>query len=71
MGDFWYRGTADSLYQNLQIIKLHHPRHVLVLAGDHIYKMDYGPMLASHVEKRPTSRSASSRCRASRRPRSA
>ena len=52
MGDFWYRGTADSLYQNLQIIKLHHPRHVLVLAGDHIYKMDYGPMLASHVEKR-------------------
>lgn len=52
MGNFWYRGTADSLYQNLQIIRLHHPRHVLVLAGDHIYKMDYGPMLASHVEKR-------------------
>jgi glucose-1-phosphate adenylyltransferase len=52
LGDFWYRGTADSLYQNLQIIKLHHPRHVLVLAGDHIYKMDYGPMLASHVEKK-------------------
>jgi glucose-1-phosphate adenylyltransferase len=52
MGDFWYRGTADSLYQNMQTIKLHHPRHVLVLAGDHIYKMDYGPMLASHVEKK-------------------
>jgi glucose-1-phosphate adenylyltransferase len=52
LGNFWYRGTADSLYQNLQIIRLHHPRHVLVLAGDHIYKMDYGPMLASHVEKR-------------------
>ncbi len=52
MGDSWYRGTADSLYQNLQIIKLHHPRHVLVLAGDHIYKMDYGPMLAAHVEKK-------------------
>jgi len=52
LGDFWYRGTADSLYQNLQIIKLHHPRHILVLAGDHIYKMDYGPMLASHVEKK-------------------
>jgi glucose-1-phosphate adenylyltransferase len=52
MGNFWYRGTADSLYQNLQIIRLHHPRHVLVLAGDHIYKMDYGPMLAAHVEKR-------------------
>ncbi|HKU13438.1 MAG TPA: glucose-1-phosphate adenylyltransferase [Steroidobacteraceae bacterium] len=52
LGNFWYRGTADSLYQNLQIIRLHHPRHVLVLAGDHIYKMDYGPMLAAHVEKR-------------------
>ena len=52
MGDFWYRGTADSLYQNLQIIKLHNPKHILVLAGDHIYKMDYGPMLASHVAKR-------------------
>jgi glucose-1-phosphate adenylyltransferase len=52
LGSEWYRGTADSLYQNLQTIRLHHPRHVLVLAGDHIYKMDYGPMLASHVEKR-------------------
>src|ERR1044072_5089009 len=52
LGNSWDRGTADSLYQNLQIIRLHHPRHVLVLAGDHIYKMDYGPMLASHVEKR-------------------
>ncbi len=52
MGEFWYRGTADSLYQNLQIIKLHNPRHILVLAGDHIYKMDYGVMLASHVAKR-------------------
>ncbi len=52
LGDFWYRGTADSLYQNLEIIKLHRPRHVLVLAGDHIYKMDYGPMLAYHLEKK-------------------
>lgn len=52
LGDMWYRGTADSLYQNLQIIKLHHPKHILVLAGDHIYKMDYGPMLAAHVEKK-------------------
>jgi glucose-1-phosphate adenylyltransferase len=52
MGDMWYRGTADALYQNLQIMKLHHPRHVLVLAGDHIYKMDYGPMLAAHVENK-------------------
>ncbi|HKQ80848.1 MAG TPA: glucose-1-phosphate adenylyltransferase [Steroidobacteraceae bacterium] len=52
LGDFWYRGTADSLYQNMGIIKLHRPRHVLVLAGDHIYKMDYGPMLAYHMEKK-------------------
>lgn len=52
LGPDWYRGTADALYQNLSIMKLHRPRLVLVLAGDHIYKMDYGPMLAYHVEKR-------------------
>ena len=52
LGPDWYRGTADALYQNLSIMKLHHPRFVLVLAGDHIYKMDYGPMLAFHVESR-------------------
>ncbi len=47
----WYAGTADAVYQNLDIIRMHRPSHVLVLAGDHIYKMDYGPMLAYHVEK--------------------
>lgn len=52
LGSDWYRGTADALYQNLSIMRLHHPRLVLVLAGDHIYKMDYGPMLAYHVENR-------------------
>jgi glucose-1-phosphate adenylyltransferase len=52
LGPDWYRGTADALYQNLSIMKLHRPKLVLVLAGDHIYKMDYGPMLAYHVEKR-------------------
>src|SRR5215831_6547646 len=52
LGEHWYRGTADSLFQNLQIIKLHRPRLVLVLAGDHIYKMDYGPMIARHVERK-------------------
>ncbi len=52
LGEDWYRGTADALYQNLSIMKLHNPRFVLVLAGDHIYKMDYGPMLAFHVESR-------------------
>src|SRR5215467_5158342 len=50
-GPDWYRGTADCVYQNLELIHSHRPRHVLVLAGDHIYKMDYGPMIASHVEK--------------------
>jgi len=46
----WYSGTADSIYQNLDIIRSHSPDHVLILAGDHIYKMDYGAMLAKHVE---------------------
>ena len=51
MGEHWYRGTADAVYQNLDQILAHRPKHVLVLAGDHIYKMDYGPMIAYHVEK--------------------
>ena len=48
----WYLGTADAVYQNLDIIRSHDPEYVLVLAGDHIYKMDYGPMLAYHVESK-------------------
>jgi glucose-1-phosphate adenylyltransferase len=47
----WYAGTADAVYQNIDIIRNHNPEYVLILAGDHIYKMDYGPMLAAHVEK--------------------
>jgi len=50
IGDHWYRGTADSVYQNLEYIRSHHPTHVLILAGDHIYKMDYGPMIAYHEQ---------------------
>ncbi|MCO6413557.1 MAG: glucose-1-phosphate adenylyltransferase [Thiogranum sp.] len=46
----WYAGTADAVYQNLDIIRSHDPEYVLILAGDHIYKMDYGPMIAQHVE---------------------
>ncbi|VAW77053.1 Glucose-1-phosphate adenylyltransferase [hydrothermal vent metagenome] len=46
----WYAGTADAIYQNLDIIRSHNPEYVLILAGDHIYKMDYGPMIAQHVE---------------------
>lgn len=47
----WYLGTADAVYQNIDILRNHNPRYVLILAGDHIYKMDYGPMLAQHVEQ--------------------
>lgn len=46
----WYAGTADAVYQNLDLLRRHNPSFVLVLAGDHIYKMDYGPMVAHHVE---------------------
>ncbi|ODS24498.1 glucose-1-phosphate adenylyltransferase [Candidatus Endobugula sertula] len=46
----WYLGTANAVYQNLDIIRSHHPEYVLILAGDHVYKMDYGPMLEQHVE---------------------
>jgi glucose-1-phosphate adenylyltransferase len=51
LGEMWYRGTADSVYQNLDIIEATQPELVLVLAGDHVYKMDYGPMIAFHVER--------------------
>ncbi|MFP4146347.1 MAG: glucose-1-phosphate adenylyltransferase [Halorhodospira sp.] len=46
----WYAGTADSVYQNIDIIQAHAPEYVLILAGDHVYKMDYGAMIARHVE---------------------
>jgi len=45
----WYTGTADAVYQNIDILRNHGPDYVLILAGDHIYKMDYGDMLAEHV----------------------
>lgn len=48
--DDWYQGTADAVYQNLDIIRAQQPDYVLILSGDHIYKMDYGPMLVEHVE---------------------
>jgi glucose-1-phosphate adenylyltransferase len=51
LGPEWYQGTADALWQNMDLIRSHRPLHVLVLAGDHIYKMDYGPMIGFHVEK--------------------
>jgi len=50
VGDSWYQGTADAVYQNLDIMRTQRPKYVLILAGDHAYKMDYGPMLAAHVD---------------------
>ncbi len=50
--DSWYKGTADAIFQNIDILRSRYPEHILVLAGDHIYKMDYGAMLADHVAKR-------------------
>jgi len=46
----WYAGTADAVYQNLDIIESYSPRFIVLLAGDHIYKMDYEKMLRQHVE---------------------
>ncbi|MBT8082492.1 MAG: glucose-1-phosphate adenylyltransferase [Gammaproteobacteria bacterium] len=51
VGGEWYRGTADAVYQNLDIIRTHGPSQVLILAGDHVYKMDYGSFLAEHAER--------------------
>jgi glucose-1-phosphate adenylyltransferase len=45
----WYLGTADAIYQNMDILRSRNPEYIVVLAGDHIYKMDYGAMLADHV----------------------
>ena len=45
----WYKGTADAVHQNLDILRRHRPEYVLILAGDHVYKMDYTRMLSEHV----------------------
>ena len=47
----WYQGTADAIFQNLDIIRRQDPEFVLVLGGDHIYKMDYGPLMALHADR--------------------
>ena len=47
---YWYRGTADAVYQNIDILKSYGPEYILILAGDHVYKMDYSLMLLDHVE---------------------
>ena len=48
----WYQGTADAVFQNLHFLRHYKPAHILVVAGDHIYKMDYGRMLAEHARQR-------------------
>lgn len=47
----WYKGTANAIYQNIRFIDRYNPEYVVVLSGDHIYKMDYAKMLAAHKEK--------------------
>lgn len=47
-GEEWYSGTADAIYQNIDLIRFYNPEYVMILAGDHIYKMDYRHMLAFH-----------------------
>ena len=49
---YWYRGTADSLYQNLQFLKSSHEPYVVIASGDGIYKLDYGKVLEYHIEKK-------------------
>ncbi|SHF76491.1 glucose-1-phosphate adenylyltransferase [Desulfacinum infernum DSM 9756] len=51
LGEDWYRGTADSVRQNLYLIERERPKHVLILSGDHVYKMDYGIFRRFHEEK--------------------
>ena len=48
----WYSGTANAIYQNLEFIQQYQPEYVLILSGDHIYKMDYAAMLDAHIEKK-------------------
>ena len=49
-GDDWYCGTADAVFQNIDIIRHELPKYVMILSGDHVYRMDYGALIAKHVE---------------------
>ena len=51
VGEHWYQGTADAVFQNLYSILREEPRHLIVLSGDHVYKMDYARMLRFHLER--------------------
>ena len=50
--NYWYRGTADALYQNLDWLKQSHEPYVVIASGDGIYKMDYGKVLEYHIDKK-------------------
>lgn len=49
-GDLWQKGTAHAIVQHFRFIDLHHPEHVLVLSGDHVYKMNYADMITEHIK---------------------
>ena len=72
-GGTWYKGTANAIYQNIGFINLYDPEYVVILSGDHIYKMDYTHMIDLSAIRpwAPPARSPSWRCRGRRRPASA
>src|SRR5215469_11831670 len=51
VGEHWYLGTADAVYQNLYSVTRESPKHIIVLSGDHVYKMDYSKMVRSHRDR--------------------
>lgn len=58
----WYKGTADAVYQNLDILQRWHPERVLILSGDHIYRMDYSQMIETHLRTGATVTLATVKC---------
>jgi glucose-1-phosphate adenylyltransferase len=58
----WYKGTADAVYQNMDILQRWHPERVLILSGDHIYKMDYSQMIEAHIRTGATATLATVDC---------
>jgi len=50
IGESWYRATADAVYQNIYTLERYQPKYVLILSGDHVYQMDYRPLLAQHID---------------------
>ena len=68
VSEHWYQGTADAVYQNLYSVTRESPQHVIVLSGDHVYKMDYARMLRFHQERRAAVTLAAIEVPAGRRP---